>query len=185
MIDVIEITINEFEKNFYDKYEKLFPEDEQRDWEKIKNTYNKGIEKFYKIQLDNINIGFFMLEKLNDNYPFYLDYFAIFKEFQNMGYGTKAVQTLIKNVVHKDGIIGEIEKESESNPVTIRRLEFYNRLGFYKIDSEYLLYDVLYTPICSIPKNYIEKKKIDNIFFEYYKVNCGENDVRTKCKIIK
>lgn len=111
MINVIEITINEFEKNFYDKYEKLFPEDEQRDWEKIKNTYNKGIEKFYKIQLYNINIGFFMLEKLNDNYPFYLDYFAIFKEFQNMGYGTKAVQTLIKNVVHNDGIIGEIEKK--------------------------------------------------------------------------
>ncbi len=52
-----------------------------------------------------------MLEKLNDNYPFYLDYFAIFKEFQNMGYGTKAVQTLIKNVVHNDGIIGEIEKK--------------------------------------------------------------------------
>lgn len=34
MIDVVEITINEFKENIYDKYIKLFPKDEQRNWEK-------------------------------------------------------------------------------------------------------------------------------------------------------
>lgn len=34
MIDVVEITINEFKENIYDKYIKLFPEDEQRNWGK-------------------------------------------------------------------------------------------------------------------------------------------------------
>ena len=78
MIDVVEITINEFKENIYDKYIKLFPEDEQRNWGKIEKTYKDGIEKFYKIILKDMTIGFFMLEKLSDNYPFYIDYFAIF-----------------------------------------------------------------------------------------------------------
>ena len=30
MIDVVGITINEFKENIYDKYIKLFPEDEHR-----------------------------------------------------------------------------------------------------------------------------------------------------------
>lgn len=94
MIDVVEITLNEFKEDIYAKYIRLFPEDEQRDLEKIERTYKNGIEKFYKILLKDVTIGFFMLEKLSDNYPFYIDYFAIFNEFQNKGYGTKAMQIL-------------------------------------------------------------------------------------------
>ena len=184
MIDVIEITINEFKEKIYDRYIKLFPEDEQREWIKIENTYKKGIEKFYKILLDDITIGFFMLEKLNDDYPFYLDYFAIFNEFQNKGYGTKAIQILTNKIVNNNGLIAEIESENKDNPITITRLEFYKRLGFNKTGSEYLLYDVFYTPITNINKN-ISKEKMDIIFFNYYKTNCGEHDIKTKCKIVK
>ena len=125
-----------------------------------------------------------MLEKLRDDYPFYLDYFAIFDEFQNKGYGTKAIQTLMNKIVDNNGLIAEIEKESIDIPTTIKRFEFYKRLGFKKIGSEYLLYDVLYTPIININKN-IYKEDLDMIFFDYYTTNCGEHDIRTKCKIIK
>lgn len=184
MINVIEITINEFKEKIYDEYIKLFPEDEQREWRKIENTYKKGIEKFYKILLDDITIGFFMLERLNDNYPFYLDYFAIFNEFQNKGYGTKAIEFLMNRIVNDNGLIAEIESENEGNPLTIKRFEFYKRLGFDKTGSEYLLYDVLYIPIININKN-ISKEKMDIIFFDYYKTNCGEHNIKTKCKIIK
>lgn len=41
MIDIIEITINEFKKNIYDKYIKLFPEEEQRDWKNIEKPIRK------------------------------------------------------------------------------------------------------------------------------------------------
>ena len=184
MIDVLEITINEFKEKIYNRYIKLFPEDEQRKWQKIENTYKKGIEKFYKILLDDITIGFFMLEKLNDDYPFYLDYFAIFNEFQNKGYGTKAIEILMNKIVNNNGVIAEIEADNEDNSITIKRLEFYKRLGFNKTGSEYLLYDVLYTPITNINKN-ISKEKMDIIFFNYYKTNCGEHDIKTKCKIVK
>ena len=47
MIDVIEINVEEFKNDVYDKYIKLFPKDEQRNWNKIENTVNKGIEKFF------------------------------------------------------------------------------------------------------------------------------------------
>lgn len=184
MIDIVEITINEFKENIYDKYIKLFPEDEQRNWGKIEKTYKAGIEKFYKIILKDITIGFIMLEKLRNDYPFYLDYFAIFSEFQNKSYGTKAIQILMNKIIDDNGLIAEIEKESINNPTTIKRFEFYKRLGFNKIESEYLLYDVLYTPIININKN-IDKRNMDIIFFDYYKTNCGELDVKTKCKIIK
>lgn len=184
MIDVVEITLNEFKEDIYAKYIRLFPEDEQRDWEKIERTYKNGIEKFYKILLKDITIGFFMLEKISDNYPFYIDYFAIFNEFQNKGYGTKAMQILENKITDSNGLIAEIEKENINNPITIRRFEFYKRLGFNKIGSEYLLYDVLYTPIININK-IIDKRNMDIIFFDYYKTNCGELDVKTKCKIIK
>lgn len=112
MIDIVEITINEFKNNIYDKYIKLFPKNEQREWEKIEKTYKKGIEKFYKIVLNNKIIGFFMLEKLNDDYPFYLDYFAIFKEFQNKGYVSKSIVKLIDKIVGSNGLIGENEMKN-------------------------------------------------------------------------
>ena len=83
--------------------------------EKIERTYKNGIEKFYKILLKDITIGFFMLEKLSDNYPFYIDYFAIFNEFQNKGYGTKAMQILENKITDSRGLIAEIEKENINN----------------------------------------------------------------------
>ena len=88
MIDVIEINIEEFEKDIYSEYLKLFPEDEQRPLNKLRNTFNRGVEKFYKIVFEKKTIGFFLLEKLGNDYPFYLDYFAIYEEYQNKGYGT-------------------------------------------------------------------------------------------------
>ena len=183
MIDIIEIKIEEFKEKIYDKYVKLFPEEEQRNWKKIENTYKKGIERFYKIVLENKDIGFFMLEKI-DNLPYYIDYFAIYKEYQNNGYGTRAIEKLIEKV-QNDEIIGEIEKENNENINTIKRFEFYERLGFRKFGSEYLLYDVYFIPIVFSISKKIDKEKYDKIFFEYYKTNCGEDDVKTKCFIKK
>lgn len=172
VIDVLEIKIEEFKDDIYNKYIKLFPEDEQREWSKIETTYSNGIEKFYKIVLNNKTIGFFMLEKLNDSYPYYLDYFAIFREYQNLGYGTLAIKHLLDKVVIDDGLIGEIEKENVKNPTTIKRFKFYEKLGFKKIESEYLLYNVFYTPIAYYKNKEIEKAYIDKIFFDYYRTNC-------------
>ena len=185
MLEIIEIKIEEFENEIYKEYTKLFPEEEQRDWKNIKITYEKGIEKFYKITLDNKTIGFFMLEKAGIDYPYYIDYFAIFKEYQNKGYGTEAIKRLLEKICINEELVIEIEKEEEEKPLTIKRANFYKKLGFKKVDSEYLLYKVLYTPYIYTNKSNVDKDKIDEIMFKYYTANSGENAVKNNCKIIK
>lgn len=184
MVDIIEIDIKEFEDKIYKKYIKLFPKEEQRDWEKIKNTYRKRIEKFYKITLNGTTIGFFMLEKIKEEYPYYLDYFAIFEQYQNKGYGTQAIKKLLDKIVINQGLAIEIEMEEESNPLTIKRANFYKNLGFRKVDSKYLLYNVLYTPYIYDGETHLNRDEINKIMFDYYKVNCGENEVKINCKFI-
>ena len=182
MISIIDISIEEFMSDIYDKYIKLFPKNEQRKWNKIEETYRNGIEHFYKVNLDNKTIGFIMLEKI-DNYPYYMDYFAIYSEYQNKGYGSKIVKSLIENIIHNDGLIGEIEKVDDNNIQTKKRLKFYKNLGFVEVDSEYLLYDVNYTPLVYLDNGVIEN--IDEIFFKYYLVNVGKDELEKNCKIIK
>ena len=182
MIDIIEITIEEFKSDIYSKYLELFPEDERRPLIKLTNSYNAGVEKFYKIVLDSVVIGFLTLEKIKD-LPFYLDYFAIFKEYQDKGYGTKALEILLKKLDNE--LIGEIEKEDASDQNTIKRFQFYKKLGFRKIDSEYLVFDVHYTPIIYSKAKMLDKEKLDKIFFEYYRTNSEKEDFEVKCKLIK
>ena len=184
MLELIEITIEEFKNKIYEEYTKLFPEEEQRSWKKIKLAYENGIEKFYKITVDETIVGFFMLEKI-ENHPYYIDYFGIFKNYQNKGYGTKAIEKILSQIVNEDGLYIEIEKEDENDNLTIKRAQFYKKLGFKKIDSEYLLYKVLFTPYIYTKTEKIEKNEIDKIMFDYYKMNCGEDEVKKNCKIIK
>lgn len=180
-----EIDIKEFEDEIYNEYVKLFPEEEQREWRKIKIAYEKGIEKFYKITENELIIGFFMLEKIGQNYPYYLDYFGIFKEYQNKGYGTKVIKKLLDEIIKSEDLYIEIEKEDEENYITIKRAEFYKKLNFKKVESEYLLYNVLYTPYIYTSSNDIGKDKVDKIMFEYYLMNCGEEEIKMNCKKIK
>lgn len=185
MLEIIEINIEEFENEIYEEYIILFPEEEQRSWDKISKTYEDGVEKFYKITLNSETIGFFMLEKAGEEIPYYMDYFAIFKEYQNKGYGTEAIKKLLEKICINEELAIEIEKEEDTNPVTIKRANFYKKLGFRKVDSEYLLYKVLYTPYIYTKKEYIDKNKIDEIMFKYYVINAGEESVKKNCKIIK
>jgi predicted acetyltransferase len=183
MIDIIEITMDEFKKDIYNKYVELFSEDEQRELYKIEKTYKKGIEKIYKIVLENKTIGFFLLEKLKD-YPYYIDYFAIFKGYQDKGYGTEALKRLINKIGEDYEIICEIESVDDENPNTLKRFEFYKRLGFKDFGSKYYLYKVYFTPIVYTKSKKIDKEKYDKIFFDYYRINVEEDALKRKCNII-
>lgn len=182
-MEIIEIDINEFEKDIYNEYIELFPEEEQREWDKIQKAYENKIEKFYKIVSNNMTVGFFMLEKIDDNSPYYLDYFGIFKKHQNKGIGTQSIQKLLEKV-GEEGLYIEIEKEDTKNDITLRRAEFYKKLGFKRIDSEYLLYNVLYTPYIYTKTN-VTKEEVDKVMFEYYIINCGKKEIKNNCKQIK
>lgn len=180
-----EIGIKEFEEKIYCEYISLFPKEEQREWGFIEKAYKEGIEKFYKITEEDNIIGFFMLESINDEYPYYLDYFGIFKSFQNKGYGTKAIEMLLIDIIKDKDLYIEIEKEEKEKNITIRRADFYRKLNFKKIESEYLLYEVIYTPYVYTKSKSISKEKVDKVMFEYYLINCGKKEIEENCKIIK
>ena len=181
MVYIKKIQIEEFKNKIYDRYTKIFPEKEQRDFEKIKKTYNAGLENFYKICLeDNTIIGFFMLGKIS-NHPYYLEYFAIYDEYQNKGYGSESLKYLLKNIVKNDGVIGEIEKVTDKDKNTKRRLKLYESLGFKLLESEYIVTGVHYNTIASFIDT---KENFDKYFFDYYKINFGK-DCDKVCKIIK
>ncbi len=67
MINIVKISIEEFEYEIYSKYKKIFPSAERRKWSKIKKSYNEGIERFYKVELNEKTIGFIMLENVINN----------------------------------------------------------------------------------------------------------------------
>lgn len=184
MIEVKEISIEEFEDKIKDKYEDLFVEEEKRDWDTIKDAYNNDFEKFYAIYVNNEIIGFFMLEKL-DNCPYYLDYFAIFKEYQSKGYGSESIKKLLSSIVKEDGLIGEIERVDDTDPITVKRWKFYEKLGFKKFDDVCFLFNIVFN-IIIYPKDYdFTGRKAGEILLDYYKINIGEGETKKVCRIIE
>lgn len=183
MVEVKEITIEEFEEKIYDKYITLFSKEELRDWDTIKEIYNKKYEHFYKIMDDDTIIGFFILEKIGD-YPYYLDYFAIYNEYQSKGYGSLSIKKLLEDVIKDDGLIGEVEEVTEDDPITVRRWKFYEKLGFKKFDDVKFSYTVLFDLII-YPYNYnLTGLKVAEILYDYYRINIGEEETKRLCNII-
>ena len=183
MINVKKITIEEFEKKIYDKYITLFTIEEQRDWKTIKVAYKKGIEDFYGIYDDELLVGFFALERIN-NYPYYLDYFAIFDEYQSKGYGSKSIKILLEEVIKDDGLLGEIEKVNDFDLSTVRRWKFYEKLGFKKFDNLFFFNGTIFELII-YPNDYqVEGVKLAEMLYEYYEVNIGKEETIKNCKIM-
>lgn len=179
-----EVTADEFEQNLLDIYYQEFPEDERRPWFRIRESWDYGVERFYELKAADDIIGFVMLEKLPD-YPYYMDYFAIRKTYQNMGYGGQALKILMETVARDDGIICEIEKADPDNEKTIRRQQFYRRLGFRILDAEYELFEVIYSPaLWGVDEN-LPREAIDLIFTDYLLANNGEERFRENCFILK
>lgn len=183
MLEIKEISIEDFEERLLNDYQTLFPKDEQRNWEGVRRTYNDNIEKFYAIINDLKIIGFIMLEKL-ENKPYYMDYFAIKKEYQNQGYGTNAIKLLLSKTIKDDGLCIDIEKVDKNVPHTLKRALFYEKLGFEKIDSCYDIFNVLYTPYYWNNNKTYTKEEINKIMFDYYEVNAGKERVLKHFKIL-
>ena len=183
MLSIHEITIEDFEEDIYNRYLKLFPKEERREWSTIKKAYQNGYEKFYKIVDDGSTIGFYILGKIT-NYPYYLDYFAIYEEYQSQGYGSKAIKKLLEDVIKDDGLIGEIEKVSDTDLITQKRWQFYEKLGFKKINNLYFSFNGVVFNLIIYPENY-PLARIGDILMDYYKINIGEEETNKVCRVIK
>ena len=191
MLKLIEIEFKEFKRVIYPHYLELFPKSEQKSLKDIKKPYLKGITKLVKIMDDDIIVGFLIYNTLTNNQYVQLDYFAIFKEFQNKQYGSKAIQQFQKFFHEYNGIYGEVEKaglgktETE-NKIREKRIKFWESLGFELLNIDLELFKVIYSPcILKIKDIELDNDEIMKSAFEIYNALLGEKSVKKNCRIIK
>lgn len=150
-INLLEIDINEFKKDVYEYYIDIFPEEERKPIELLESSYNRGYTKIIKI-LNNSNlIGFMMLNRAKENGYAVLDYLAILPQYRDKGFGTKALELLIKQEKKSRGIFIEIEKvglgkDERENLIREKRQQFYEKIGFKRLKFDLLLFEVIYMP---------------------------------------
>ena len=191
-MNLINIEIEEFKKEVYPEYIKIFPKEERKELATIEKNYNKKITKLIKICENNQFVGFFIINTIKNSQYIQLDYFAILEKYQNKGYGTKAIQLLKSQMEAYDGIFVEIEKlglgkDKQENLLRERRAKFYETLGFKKLNFalkwfESLILSIYVLPISSYKDT--DEKIMENMFQIYISVH-GKEKVDRDCKVIK
>lgn len=191
MVELIDINIDEFKKIIYPEYIKLFPEAERKSYKRIEKCFENGILKIIKIVDNDKFIGFIMTNTIEDNKYLQLDYLAILPQYQDKGYGTKALKILKENSKEYNGIFIEVEKvglgeNEEENKLRQRRVEFYERIGFDKLHCDFDLYNVIYTPyVLQTSNNKEDEDKVIKDVFDIYNAILGKERVEKNCKVIK
>ncbi|SJZ93067.1 GNAT family N-acetyltransferase [Garciella nitratireducens] len=120
--------MNEFEQ-IWKIYQESFPKDEKRNLslqKQILKNPNYHIIPFYK---ENILVGFMATWELDwelDKFIF-IEHYAMDKRYRGQGYGEKFLRDFLQKTSKR--IVLEVEKPETS--IAKRRIQFYQRLGFY------------------------------------------------------
>lgn len=146
------IEINEFKKDIYKHYKKMFPRAERKSYKNLKRGYNNKITNFYKIIEKNELVGFIITQNANgDSRYILLDFLAILPIYQCKGFGKQAVKELNKIISEKYlGLFAEVEKaglgkSEKENEIRERRIEFYEKLGFFNSGIDINLSNVVFS----------------------------------------
>lgn len=119
-IDVNERTFN----TVFDKMKTAFPYEERRDYSDQKECLKNKYFNFFEIYDGDVAVGFTALWVF-ENFVF-IEHIAIDEDKRGGGYGSKAIE-LIKEKYNKPLIL---EAEAPVTEQQIKRIKFYNRLGF-------------------------------------------------------
>lgn len=188
-INLLCINIEEFKEKIYPYYLEIFPEDERKPIKLIEKCHQEGYTKMIKIVNQGNFVGFMILYRVKENGYVILDYFAILPEFQGKGFGTKALQLLIEQEKKNNGIFIEIEKvglgkDKKENRLRKRRQNFYENLGFKKLNFDLLLFDVIYMPYL-FSNVEMEEEVTSKEIFDIYQTILGKQRMEQNCKMIK
>lgn len=182
------INIGKFKREIYPHYLEIFPEEERKSLKLIQSSYEKQYTKIIEILYDNKIVGFMLLNQIEDNGYIGLDYLAILPQYRNSSFGTKALHRLLEQEKESKGIFIEIEKvglgkSEEENLLRERRKNFYEKVGFKKLNFDLFLFDVIYTPyLCSNIE--VKEDIIIAEMFNIYESISGKKKIRENCKII-
>lgn len=104
----------------------------------------KSKEHFQKLfETDNYKIESFLIEKNLLGYVLFfeaeylwVDYFAIYPKYQGLGFGTTILKEFFEEKNSK-GCFFEVEQVDFKNEYTLKRQDFYKKLGCEKLDYKY------------------------------------------------
>lgn len=184
-----DIGIDKFKKEVYSYYLEIFPEDERKPLELIQSSYEKQYTKIIEILYKNEMVGFMVLNRVKDKGYAVLDYLAILPQYRNSKFGTKALQILLEQEKENSGIFIEIEKiglgkDAEENLLREKRKQFYEKVGFRKLNFDLFLFDVIYTSyLFSNIKD--DENMIISEILNIYEAISGKERIEQNCKIIK
>lgn len=183
------IDMDKFKKEVYSYYLDIFPEDERKSLELIQSAYEKQYTNIIEIIHKNEIVGFMLLNRIKDKGYAVLDYLAILQQYRNSGFGTRALQILLEQESENSGIFIEIEKvglgkDKEENLIREKRRNFYEKLGFKKLNFDLFLFDVIYTPYLFSNAKDSEDTIIDEIL-NIYEAISGKEKIKQNCKILK
>lgn len=125
------------------------------------------------------DIGYILFVNIDDY--IWVDYLAIFKEYQSMGFGSKILDLIKEEFKNYKGIFFEVEKVDFNKINTVKRSKFYVKNGvnpvnnieyYYPNDEGGLLMDLYYCPLKDKnPDNKTIKKVISDVFeFIHYDI---------------
>lgn len=165
--------LNEFEDCDFDSFYKLmreaFPSEERRKYEDQKRLLEDELYNITSYKDDNENITAFIASWEFDDFVF-VEHLAVNSKMRSNGMGT----SIIKNFLSEYNKPIFLEVEPPENDISIRRIEFYKRLGFHLNNYDYLQpplqkqHDFLPLKIMSYPKRFDNKEFIDfrNVIYD-------------------
>lgn len=184
------ISPEEFKKDIYPYYKNLFPENERKPYSLIKKTCTQGIMSIVKITNEDKFIGFCIVNAVGNNHLALLDYFAVLPEYQNRGYGTKAIKLLQDMYADYKGIFVEVESVDSSNikddDIRKRRIKFYEKLEFKRQPFTLKLFEVNYFAyILTMQGVKLSTDEVLKEIYEIYIQTIGKDRFKKYCTIQK
>lgn len=136
MIVLQEESINNFHK-IYLCMQKQFPMYELKTEEEFLQLLHTQKYKCFSICNCGQKVGYTIVY-FNDKSGFiWIDYLEIYEEFQSKGFGNLTLKAIIEKFYEYNRIYVEVEKPQKEDANTIRRIGFYQRFGFKKLDWNY------------------------------------------------
>lgn len=114
--------------------QKQFPPEEMKSFAELNNILQNGNYKFALAYDDKEPVGYVIFLK---NDYIWIDYIAIFEKYHSMGYGSKILEAIFDKYSDLKGCFFEVEPKDFNNIQTIKRLNFYKKLGCETLDFEY------------------------------------------------
>lgn len=132
---VVEFSLIRNENDLYsikDLYVNSFPPNERREFDKVKFQILKPENEIFKILLGDIVVGFISIWNFSDFV--FIEHFAVKQELRGQGIGSDVINQ-ITSKINKPFVL-EVEPPTEE--FSIKRVNFYKRLGFRLVDKLYM-----------------------------------------------